>query len=362
MNSAWFAGWINDAAGRRRIAFACWVSHTQQSGGKACGALMAPLLAKLGAMKGGRDGELPRSAAPRARPHGHRLAALRGGLGAVGRFDAIGSVFGLLTFFGALLLLGFWWLNLGGLVDEARPVVSLEKTQVSLARGETAVIGRRELLQPQRFDAAELRHVAFTRQADGKVIVRNVARERRLWLDYRNASASFSARWQLATGDRIQGGPMNLVVEEALPNRLRLQVRSGAAAPVPVSVTRTGASMEVTVAGQGLRTCEPPTPIDRVKQAVTNFITADERGEDRVLHIGGRLTCAVRMERYLGAERVPFRSFTITARGDRFFFAPVILWMRRARRSFSSVARHRSRISRASVGRWIRTVRACLAA
>ncbi len=244
------------------------------------------------------------------------------GLGAVGRFDAIGSVFGLLTFFGALLLLGFWWLNLGGLVDEARPVVSLEKTQVSLARGETAVIGRRELLQPQRFDAAELRHVAFTRQADGKVIVRNVARERRLWLDYRNASASFSARWQLATGDRIQGGPMNLVVEEALPNRLRLQVRSGAAAPVPVSVTRTGASMEVTVAGQGLRTCEPPTPIDRVKQAVTNFITADERGEDRVLHIGGRLTCAVRMERYLGAERVPFRSFTITARGDRFFFAP----------------------------------------
>ncbi len=52
MNSAWFAGWINDAAGRRRIAFACWVTHTQLSGGKACGQLMAPLLAKIGAMKG----------------------------------------------------------------------------------------------------------------------------------------------------------------------------------------------------------------------------------------------------------------------------------------------------------------------
>ncbi len=49
-NSAWLAGWINDAAGRRRIAFSCWVTHTQLSGGKACGALMAPLLAKVGAM------------------------------------------------------------------------------------------------------------------------------------------------------------------------------------------------------------------------------------------------------------------------------------------------------------------------
>ncbi len=38
--------------GRRRIAFACWVTHTQLSGGKACGQLMAPLLAKIGAMKG----------------------------------------------------------------------------------------------------------------------------------------------------------------------------------------------------------------------------------------------------------------------------------------------------------------------
>jgi cell division protein FtsI/penicillin-binding protein 2 len=51
-NSAWLAGWINDAAGRRRIAFTCWVTHTQLTGGGACGALMAPMLAKIGAMKG----------------------------------------------------------------------------------------------------------------------------------------------------------------------------------------------------------------------------------------------------------------------------------------------------------------------
>jgi cell division protein FtsI/penicillin-binding protein 2 len=51
-NSAWLAGYINDAAGRRRIAFSCWVTHTQLTGGRACGMLMAPLLTKIAGMKG----------------------------------------------------------------------------------------------------------------------------------------------------------------------------------------------------------------------------------------------------------------------------------------------------------------------
>jgi cell division protein FtsI/penicillin-binding protein 2 len=51
-NSAWLAGWINDAAGRRRIAFACWVTHTQLTGGRACGQMMAPLLQKVAGMRG----------------------------------------------------------------------------------------------------------------------------------------------------------------------------------------------------------------------------------------------------------------------------------------------------------------------
>jgi cell division protein FtsI/penicillin-binding protein 2 len=51
-NSAWLAGWINDAVGRRRIAFACWVTHTQLTGGKACGQLMVPILTRIGAMSG----------------------------------------------------------------------------------------------------------------------------------------------------------------------------------------------------------------------------------------------------------------------------------------------------------------------
>lgn len=236
--------------------------------------------------------------------------------------SGVGAVLGLLTLAVAAALLGFWWVNLGVLVDEAKPVVSLDKVQVSLARGESAVVGRRELLQPSRFDSAELRHVSFARGADGKVTIRNVARERRLWLEYLNGSSGFSARWQLAAGDRIQAGAMNLAVEEARPGLLRLSLRAGNAQPVPVTVQRTGTAVNVATQGQDLKICEEPTPIDRIKQAVTNFITTDERGEDRVLHIGGRLTCAVRTERYVAADRVPFRAFTITARGDRFFFAP----------------------------------------
>jgi cell division protein FtsI/penicillin-binding protein 2 len=50
MNSAWFAGYINDVAGRRRIAFACWVSHTRDTGGAACGSLIAKVAPQLAAV------------------------------------------------------------------------------------------------------------------------------------------------------------------------------------------------------------------------------------------------------------------------------------------------------------------------
>jgi cell division protein FtsW (lipid II flippase) len=240
----------------------------------------------------------------------------------IGGFDGVAAVLGLFAALFAAALLAFWWHNVAVLVNEARSVVSLDKVQVSLARGESATIGRRELLQPSRFDSAELRHVLLAREADGKLIIRNVARERRLWLDYVNASPTFSARWNLQKGDRVQAGGVVLTVDEAQPNRLEFNLRAGTAAPTPVSVTRAAGAISVQVQGQALRTCEPMTPLDRLKQAVTNMITSDERGEDRVLHVGGRLTCAVRTERYLAADRIPYRGFTITARGDKFFFAP----------------------------------------
>jgi cell division protein FtsI/penicillin-binding protein 2 len=50
MNSAWFAGWMNDVAGRKRVAFTCLVSHTRETGGRACGRLMAGLLGKVAAL------------------------------------------------------------------------------------------------------------------------------------------------------------------------------------------------------------------------------------------------------------------------------------------------------------------------
>ncbi len=240
----------------------------------------------------------------------------------LGGMDGIAAALGLIAAAAAVALLAFWWHNVGVLVDDARPVVSLDRVRMSVARGESAVIGRRELLQPSRFDSAELRHVQLTREADGRLIIRNIARERRLWLEYQNGSPTFSARWQLQKGDRVQAGNMVLTVDEAQPNRIAFSLRAGAAPPVPVTVARTAGAIDVAVSGAGLRTCEPPTALDRLKQAVTNLITSDERGEDRVLHIGGRLSCAVRTERYLAADRVPFRGFTITARGDRFFFAP----------------------------------------
>ncbi len=262
------------------------------------------------------------------------FAALRAGTGRFAmRFSRIGGgrpsgrtglgfLAGLVMAGLAVLLLAFWWLNVGILVEGIRPIVSLDKVQIALAKGESAIIGRRELLQPARFDTAELQHVSFNRGQDGKIIVRNVARDRKLWLEYANGSSSFSARWQLLQGDRIQAGPMSLTVDGVGDGLLRLSVRNGAAPAVPVTVARSGTTVNVTVANEPLKVCDPPKAMDNLRQFVTGFLAADERGEDRVLNIGGRLTCNVRHERYLAAARLPFRSFTITARGDRFFFSP----------------------------------------
>mgnify|MGYP003606007148 CR=1 FL=1 len=44
------AGWMENVAGRKRVAFTCLVSHTRETGGRACGRLMAGLLGKVAAL------------------------------------------------------------------------------------------------------------------------------------------------------------------------------------------------------------------------------------------------------------------------------------------------------------------------
>ncbi|AMJ61796.1 hypothetical protein [Bosea sp. PAMC 26642] len=246
-----------------------------------------------------------------------RLPSLRMG-------SAGGTVTGLVLLALVAVLLAFWWHNTGNLIATARPVVSLERLDLALARGETVAIGRRELLQPQRFDAAEVRHVAFTRLADGSVTIRNVAATRRLWLDYANGSGSFSARWRFQTGDRIAAGAFAIAVDEARPGRLQLTLseagRPGPARVMTIEAGGTGADLRLN--GEPLPVCQPRSAADRIRQVVTGMIATGERGEDRIVQIGGRLTCSVKEEAHVAASTLPFKALTIVTRGGGFFLAP----------------------------------------
>ncbi|MBN9469146.1 MAG: hypothetical protein J0J10_10275 [Bosea sp.] len=235
-----------------------------------------------------------------------------------------GAVTGLVLLAACLALLGFWWHNTSYLIETARPVVSLERLDLALARGETVAIGRRELLQPQRFDSAETRHVAFTRLPDGRVNIRNVANSRRLWLDYANGSGSFSARWRFQPGDRIAAGALTIAVDEASPGNLHLTLTE-AGKPGPgrkLTVQRTGPVTALRLDGNALPVCQPRGAADRIREVVTGLIATDERGEDRIAQIGGRLTCSVRDEAHVAAGALPFKALTIVARGGGFFLAP----------------------------------------
>ncbi len=235
-----------------------------------------------------------------------------------------GVVTGLALLGLCLVVLGFWWHNTSHLIATARPVVSLERLDLALARGETVTIGRRELLQPQRFDAAETRHVALTRLQDGRVSIRNVANTRRLWLDYANGSGSFSARWRFQTGDRIAAGALAIAVDEARPGRLALTLTE-AGRPGParkLTVESAGPVSTLRLDGNPLSVCQPRSGADRIRQIVTGLIATDERGEERIVQIGGRLTCAVKEEAHVAAGALPFKALTIVARGGGYFLAP----------------------------------------
>jgi len=245
-----------------------------------------------------------------------RLPRIRiGGAGAV--------VTGLVLLALCLTVLGFWWHNTTNLIESARPVVSLERLDLALARGETVTIGRRELLQPQRFDAAEARHVSLTRQQDGRVTIRNVAATRRLWLDYLNGAGSFSARWRFQPGDRIAAGALAIAVDEARPGRLALTLtEAGKQGARKLTVDSTGPLSTLKLDGNALPVCQPRSGADRIREIVTGLIATDERGEDRIVSLGGRLTCSVREETHVGANALPFKALTIVARGGSYFLAP----------------------------------------
>lgn len=234
-----------------------------------------------------------------------------------------GAVTGLVLLALCLAVLGFWWHNTTHLIESARPVVSLERLDLALARGETVTIGRRELLQPQRFDAAEARHVAFTRQQDGRVTIRNVANTRRLWLDYLNGAGSFSARWRFQPGDRIAAGALAIAVDEARPGRLALTLtEAGKQGARKLTIDSTGPLSTLRLDGNALSVCQPRSAADRIREIVTGLIATDERGEDRIVSLGGRLTCSVREEAHVAASALPFKALTIVARGGNYFLAP----------------------------------------
>lgn len=234
-----------------------------------------------------------------------------------------GAVTGLVLLALCLTVLGFWWHNTTHLIESARPVVSLERLDLALARGETVTIGRRELLQPQRFDAAEARHVALTRQQDGRVTIRNVANTRRLWLDYANGSGSFSARWRFQPGDRIAAGALAIAVDEARPGRLALTLtEAGKQGARKLTIDSTGPLSTIRLDGNALPVCQPLSSADRIRGVVTGLIATDERGEDKLISLGGRLTCSVREEVHIAANALPFKALTIVARGGGYFLAP----------------------------------------
>jgi cell division protein FtsW (lipid II flippase) len=228
---------------------------------------------------------------------------------------------GPITAAAGLLIVLFWWHNVSHLLRDTAPVVSLSQTEVRLRPGQTVTIGRDELLQGQGSSAGETEHVAFTHETGGRLVLRNVARGKRLWLNYANGAGVYSARWQLQTGDvaATQGAVLRVAAREG--NRLGLQLQRGSeTVQIEIQTSATGSS--VLINGAPPPVCTASSWLDGMRSTLRGFLARDDRGEDRILELGGALTCQVRDEVLLAAPALPFRSFNIVTRAGEFFIAP----------------------------------------
>jgi cell division protein FtsW (lipid II flippase) len=270
---------------------------------------------------------------------------------AAGAIRRLPLVSGPITAVLALLILFFWQHNAAHLLRDTAAVVSHARTDVRLSPGQTVTIGRRELMQGEGASAGEAEHVAFTLEPGGRLVLRNVARQKRLWLDYAQGAGSYSARWRLQAGDVVATPGLVLRVFARDSGRVSLQVeasqtqsgqpqagqaQTGQAqtgqtqtrqtqprpAPQRVDIALSGVTTAVTIDGAAPPSCATPSWLDEMRASLRGLLARDDRGEDRVIELGGQLTCQVRDEVFLAAPALPFRAFNIVTRAGEFFVAP----------------------------------------
>jgi len=216
----------------------------------------------------------------------------------------------------------FWQANVGRLLDAAPETQRLDRLEVDLGPGASVTLGRDELAQPPGSDTAEDQHVVFERTRTGEVQLRNVARERRLFLEYANRHRTFAGRWQIAAGDSITVGEARIRFTAATATRLEMSLEAGRQPARTIAIDTQWNGDQMRVDGAPSPVCEAPRFQDDVENFVVWYMGRDERSERPVLRLGGRLTCLLRDTHMLAVPGVPWRGLVILQRGPRFYLAP----------------------------------------
>ncbi len=221
----------------------------------------------------------------------------------------------------AALILGFWWINVGHLLRDTPPVVSLDRVEIRLQPGQTVVIGNRELMQGEGGASGEREHLSLTHGPNGAILLGNVARAKRLWLDYAHGGGGYAARWRLASGDVIASTAFSLIVREARPGYAALSLKTGER-EFRLDIGYGASGARVAIDGSPPPVCAEPAAIDRLRATVKSYLASDSRGESRIVDLGGALTCQVRDEVFVAAAGAPFRGYSLVARAEELYFAP----------------------------------------
>lgn len=234
-----------------------------------------------------------------------------------------------------------WWKALDHLEQQAPRTSELASLEIDMGPGLPVTIGRNELAQWRAGDAAEDNHALFRRDRQGRLMLGNAARERRIYMVFSGGRKSFASAWWPMAGDRLMTRDMEINFTSVGARRLEFTVtRNGAPARYVLDTSSYLAARDLLlVDGKPVEACNAPGERDQLsKRIFSGFRLAVERPLERmaqfilpkfneeksrtVLRIGGLSNCHMQGSHHLGAPELPWRGIRILHDGKTFHILP----------------------------------------
>lgn len=205
-----------------------------------------------------------------------------------------------------------WNIGLQSLRTEATITTELASLSIDLTGTPDVTVGRAELAQRPGLTSAETDHLNIKLQ-DGRLQLRNAAKQRRLLIQYSNGFTPLAAKWHLRSGDEIRLRGSTIFVDSTRGGHLSIRIRDRDAERSVRLATGGFLKDVLTVNDKEHALCDTATygPQNVLKRLSSNRV---------VLHIGGLLNCFLSGVHNVPLKDLEWRGLVITSEDKKLPF------------------------------------------